>query len=56
MSGSKAQLRSQALAKRVHTLRDLGMTVSETASECGITKERVLTLQILGERLKQVAP
>ena len=54
-SKERYQLRSEALAKRVHTLRELGLSVSETAKECDVPKARVRTLQLLGDRLKQVA-
>lgn len=51
MSGSKAQLRSQALAIRVATLRAHGMTLTETAHLAGVARQRVRTLQLLGQRL-----
>jgi len=54
MSGSKAQLRSQALARRVHTLRAEGISVRETAQLCGVHKAQVRKLQLLGERIKTI--
>lgn len=56
MSGGGAELRRQAMAKRVHTLRAGGVSVRETAELCGIHKSRVRMFQLLGERLKQVSP
>lgn len=54
MSGSGAQLRGQSLARRVFQLRRDGVSVKETAELTGVPKERVRTLQLLGERLMQV--
>jgi hypothetical protein len=56
MSGSGAELRSQALARRVYQLRSEGISVKQTAELVGIQKDRVRTLQLLGERLMQVQP
>lgn len=56
MSGSGSELRSQALARRVFKLRKDGMSVKQTAELTGVSKERVRTLQLLGERLVQVQP
>ncbi|AZD50536.1 hypothetical protein C4K20_5145 [Pseudomonas chlororaphis subsp. aurantiaca] len=51
MSGTKAELRAHAQAKRVYKLREQGLSVRETAALVGIHKGRVRTLQLLGERL-----
>lgn len=54
MSGSKAELRANALAKRVATLRGQGVSVKDVSELVGIDRSRVRTLQLLGERLLQV--
>lgn len=51
MSGSMAEKRAQALAKRVYRLRAEGISVRETAELVGVHKGRIRTLQLLGERL-----
>lgn len=56
MSGGKAELRANALAKRVAALRNQGVSVKEVSELVGVDRSRVRTLQILGERLLQVQP
>lgn len=56
MSGSKAELRANALAKRVAQLRSHGVGVKEVSTLVGVDRSRVRTLQLLGERLLQVQP
>jgi hypothetical protein len=56
MSGSGAELRSQSLARRVYKLRRDGVSVKDTAELTGVPRDRVRTLQLLGERLMQVQP
>lgn len=56
MSGGKAELRANALAKRVAQLRSQGIGVKEVAKLTGVDRSRVRTLQLLGERLLQVQP
>lgn len=53
MSGGKAELRSHALAIRVAKLRAEGISVKETADITRVDRDRVRTLQLLGERLLQ---
>lgn len=50
----KRQLRIDAQAKRIYSLRRLGMTISEVAKECDVPRDRVRTLELLGERIMQV--
>lgn len=56
MSGSKAELRANALAKRVAALRGEGVSVKQVAELVGVDRSRVRTLQLLAERLLQVQP
>ncbi|KPA87323.1 hypothetical protein PF66_06233 [Pseudomonas asplenii] len=51
MSGSGADKRAEALAKRVAKLRSEGVSVRETAEIVCVHKGRIRTLQLLGERL-----
>ena len=53
MSGGKFELRSRALAIRVYKLRLEGVSVKETAEIAGIDRDRVRTLQVLGQRLSE---
>lgn len=56
MSGSGADKRSQALAKRVYKLRLDGISCKQTAELVGVHKGRIRTLQLLGERLLSLEP
>lgn len=56
MSGSGADKRKQAQARRVYKLRAEGIPVREVAEIVGVHKGKVRGLQLLGERLLQVAP
>lgn len=53
MTNSKERqaLQCQARAKRVAQLREMGLSVKETASEVGCDRAQVRPLQLLGQRL-----
>lgn len=50
----RAKMQNHAKAKRVASLRAMGLSVKETANEVGCAREQVRTLQLLGERLLSI--
>ena len=54
MPGSGAQKRSQALARQVHTLSELGHTHREIAEVVGKEPHQIANLIAKGERIKSL--
>lgn len=54
MSGNGAEKRSQALSIRCYKLREEGLSISEISDIVGISRDKVYTRIILGERLESV--
>lgn len=50
-SKERQVLQCQARAKRIAKLREMGMSVKETAAEVGCDRAQVRPLQLLGQRL-----